>query len=286
MNVYPIPPGGVQHWQKCDDRDHSGDPFGSRQAKGSGLLRYCLGRKRLGRTRATLGLTLVEVMVAVLVLGVSFGAVFFGLVKTNELAFTSRASLGAAQSVRGLSELVLTSPYRPLLQESMSQRNRGDANQEERENRRLYETAIAGFLKMPGDAQRVGNSVGLPQWVGDVDPDQSGVFPADFSLMDLRRIDGTEGGLIEFAVPVTVPVDANRDDKDAVELRPLMMTGVVRREVAYFPAPGGTTTLGAGDGRAFTGDQLWLRQVNLELTYEYRGRARTIEIVTFRAPDD
>ncbi len=266
-----------------------------RQSVGRGYVgRGYVGRGYVGRGfvgRGEAGLTFVEVLVSLMVFGIAMGGIYFGLIKTNEFSYMNRNNTAASETIRSLSELVLSVKYKPNEQDSIAEEDTGTDNQAELELLRLRETAVDEFLKIPGDVVRNGFSsenAQLPTWTG-AQSHTPNVYTAStrnaFSLAHLSQYAGTSAATLNYNIPVFLPVDANRTDTAATDFENPFVMGGLTRTVAFF---NGSLPVGGTVGTPIleTGTNLGLRQVNLTLTYSYRGRTYTTNFTTFRAPTE
>lgn len=223
-----------------------------RTIPGAGISRHAPHAQQTRR-----GVTFVETLVAVAIIGLSFGAVLFALTFTQRVAAESRNAAGAAEMLNGLAELSLSSPF------NLDQQNaRGQAR------------GVANVLKLTEVAEdevedlQISNSV-----INDT------LYQDDrtaFSLMQLNTLDGTEQ--VEYELPIYVSSDTGViqpfDNGSALEiLATVRRTSRSTNNQVPINVNGDTE-----DGAA-----IGLRSVTWELEYVFQGRTKRLTTTTLRA---
>jgi len=207
--------------------------------------------------RSTKGVTFVETMVAVAIIGLSFGAVLFGLAFTQRAAAESRNAAGASEMINGLAELSLASPFNL-----------------DQQNQRNQPRGVANVLKLTelGEDEEAD-----PQITNSVINDT--LYKDDrtaFSLMQLNTLDGT--GQVQYELPIYVSSDTgviqSFNDGSALEILATVTRTVrsVDNAVAM-----------DNDGDLGDGADIGLRAVTWELEYEYQGEVKRLTATSFRA---
>jgi len=207
------------------------------------------------------GVTFAETLVAIAIIGISFGSVLFALVFTQRVAANSRNSSGAAEMINGLAELSLASPFN-LDQQNERDQPRGVAN-------------VLKLTEVGGEEEadpRITNSI-----INDTlyEDDRTA-----FSLMQLNTLDGTQQ--VEYQLPIYVSADTGviqsfNDGGTSIEI-----LATVRRTVSSVDNQVSIDNEGGrGDGA-----DIGLRAVTWELEYEYRGETKRLTTNTFRASDN
>jgi len=235
------------------------------------------------------GLTFYEIMIAMAIFAIASSAALTGLLQTQQMAMLERYNTGTTHTLRGVGDLVLAANFQPFTQEHYRAlprgQNQGDSDwQGFRFNRMRFETAIDGFLKMPGDARQTGNAVAnlFPQWPASLHPDNFEYNRAAFSPIQLLNLDGTSGNGGTFSVPlgIAAAADADRIDSEANFLHGFETIGELRRTVLHVD----TELLVGGD--RLSGEDFRLRQIDLEVEFRFRNTTHVLNVRMFRAPNE
>jgi len=203
------------------------------------------------------GVTFVETLIAIAIIGLSFGAVLFALVFTQRVAANSRNSAGASEMINGLAELSLSSPFN-LNQQNERDQPRGVANV-----LKLTEVATGE----DPDPQITNSIINNTLYKDD---------RTAFSLMQLNTLDGTQQ--VQYELPIYVSADTgviqNFNDDSALEIL-ATVTRTVRSVDNQVEMD--------NDGDLGDGGDIGLRAITWELEYEYRGETKRLTATAFRA---
>ena len=219
---------------------------------------------------------MLEVLVALAIMGIAIGSVYFGLIRTNELAYQTRNRTSAGDIVSSLSDLVLAVNFKPSDQ-GLPLNN--DASVQLRR-----QTAVPDILKNATDVQRTGrmpNSNAIPGVFAARAPNPNIYTDATrqtFTFADTNLYDGTRQ--TTYNVPVYISADGNRADINGDPRAQAIVQGTLTRSIANM-----ADSLPVGAGTE-TGTSMRVRTVEFVLTYNYRGRNYEKRLRTFRAPTE